>query len=556
MSELLLQIGATKLAVSVVLAGVVWGVHRRVGRPGVSYHMWLLVLIVLLVPAVVSLPVLPADFESPAAVSMADLPKDRVPVTVGASETPAERLASRTNILTWAAHLSPGLAVAWLLGAAGILGWTGIRAVRFRRWVNRASRRAPPAIRRGAVDVGQALGLVRMPEIHVTGAQLSPMVWWMGGRVRLLIPSAMLDGLSREDIRAVLAHELAHVKRRDHVVRWVEWMACTVFWWNPVAWWARRQLRAAEESCCDELALAATGFDPRRYARALVRVLDLMSSAPDMRAPALASLVGHPGRTQALERRLKVILAAGTTSPTPPWLRRAAGTVFACALPFGCIYCGQAVTPEEEATVAPDADAEAEIRQASLEEILTRREEDLDARVLGLVEQGRVSKGQGEVLRFEVSGFSAGIEIALGGQEIRSPDRLALAERYVEWVEERMADAVGRPDGEIAAVDDRSERMTGRARVGYVSGWSFMFAAREASLMVDAMDLVSAAERPGNGRNLSEAEKKASASAHLVRDVVRRPIPPILRWTDSLRVPDSIGAAGDARNRGGSRPLV
>ncbi|MDE2794599.1 MAG: M56 family metallopeptidase [Gemmatimonadota bacterium] len=505
MSELLLQIGATKLVVSVLLAGVVWVVHRRVGRPGVSYHMWLLVLVVLLVPAVVSLPVLPADSESPVAVSGAELPGDAVPVTVAAGETAGERSANRSNILTWAVHLWPGLAVVWLLGTAGIIGWTGFRAVRFRRWVTGASRPAPPAIRREAVDVGRALGLARMPEIHITRARMSPMVWWLGGKVRLLIPSAVVDRLSQEDTRAVLAHELAHIRRRDHVVRWVEWMTCTVFWWNPVAWWARRQLRVAEECCCDEIALASAGSNPRGYAHALVRVLDLVSSTPDRRAPAVASLIGRPRGTRVLERRLKVILAPGKTSPTPPWLRHAAGAVFVCALPFGLIYCDQAVTPAGVAATVPEADAETETRQASLEEILTRREEELDARVLGLVEQGKVSEGQGEVLRFEVSGYSAGITIALREQETRLPDRLALADRYVEWVEGRMADAVGRPDGEVPAVDDQSERMSGHARVAYVSGWSFMFAAREASRMVDAMGLVSALERPGNGLTLGKS---------------------------------------------------
>ena len=508
MSELLLQIGATKLAVSVVLAGVVWVVHRRVGRPGVSHRMWLLVLVVLLVPAVVSVPVLPADSEPSAAVSGAEPPLDGVPVTMNAGASPGERIAGRSGILTWGDHLWPALAVAWLLGTAGVLGWTGIRAVRFRRWVTRASRPAPQTIQREANDVGQALGLARMPAIHITRAHMSPMVWWMGGRVRLLVPSAVLEGLDREGIRAVLAHELAHVRRRDHVVRWMEWLACAFFWWNPVGWWARRQLRAAEESCCDELALRATGSNPRRYARALVRVLDLMSSTPDVRAPALASPAGRPDGTHLLERRLKVILAIGTTSPTPPWLRRAAGAVFVCALPFGLIYCDQPATPVEAADAVLDADEEAETRQASLEEILTRREEDLNARVLGLVEQGKISEGQGDVLRSEVSGYSAGITFAVRGQELRYADRLVLADRYVEWIEGRMAERASRPDGEVPAVNDRSERMSARLRVAYVSGWSSMRALREASLMVREMGLVSDEERPGNAGNLSDEVKE------------------------------------------------
>ena len=60
MTNLLLQIGGTKLILSIILAGGVWVVHRRVGRCAVSYPLWLLVLIALLAPAVVALPVFPA----------------------------------------------------------------------------------------------------------------------------------------------------------------------------------------------------------------------------------------------------------------------------------------------------------------------------------------------------------------------------------------------------------------------------------------------------------------------------------------------------------------
>ena len=50
---------------------------------------------------------------------------------------------------------------------------------------------------------------------------------------------------------AVLAHELAHLKRRDHWVRRLEAIVLGLYWWYPGAWWARRQLERAEEECCD-----------------------------------------------------------------------------------------------------------------------------------------------------------------------------------------------------------------------------------------------------------------------------------------------------------------
>ena len=59
-----------------------------------------------------------------------------------------------------------------------------------------------------------------------------------------------------QDWQWIVAHELAHVRRRDYLVRWVEWLACVCFWWNPVVWWAQRNLRAMEEICCDDLVLS------------------------------------------------------------------------------------------------------------------------------------------------------------------------------------------------------------------------------------------------------------------------------------------------------------
>ena len=61
MSDVLLQIGAAKLVVSVLLAGVAWAVQRRVDHPAVAHSLWFVVLVALLMPAVISLQVLPGE---------------------------------------------------------------------------------------------------------------------------------------------------------------------------------------------------------------------------------------------------------------------------------------------------------------------------------------------------------------------------------------------------------------------------------------------------------------------------------------------------------------
>ena len=144
MTALLLQIGATKLAVSVVLAGAVWMVHRRVDRPAISHPLWLMVLVTLLVPAVVSLPVLPAEFAAPLATWRA-----------GASEFMlAEGTSYQSTGPPLGAAAPTALAILWLLGTTGFLGWTLARTILFRRTLARASCQAPASLQRQAAGIG------------------------------------------------------------------------------------------------------------------------------------------------------------------------------------------------------------------------------------------------------------------------------------------------------------------------------------------------------------------------------------------------------------------
>lgn len=347
MTGLLLQIGATKLAVSVVLACAVWIVHRSVDRPAVSCQLWLLVLVTLLVPAIVSLPVLPAELAVP-------LPAP----SAGASALVLAEGASYPSTSPPLGATAPqAVAMLWLLGTAGLLGWTLVRTIRVRRTLARVLRAAPAWLQREAAEIGRDLGLSRMPELNIADARVTPMVWWSGGKVRVLIPAFLLTGTSREELRAMLAHELAHVRRRDHVVRWLEWLACAVFWWNPVAWWARRQLQIAEEACCDRLAVDAGRSCPKTYANALLRVVASTSIPPGVRPLLPASAAGGVGRTQALERRIRMIVSTRTRAPAPRWLRATGRLALLCALPLGLIYCDWATAVEEETAVDPVEEA-------------------------------------------------------------------------------------------------------------------------------------------------------------------------------------------------------
>ena len=333
MTGLLLQIGITKLAVSVVLAGVAWTVHKRMDRPAVSYNLWLIVLVTLLVPAVVALPVLPAEPVGSLPAPRAGAPRAMLvqPTFDSSAGLPSGALAQS------------GPAALWLLGAAGLLGWTLVRTIRFRRTFMRALRPASAQLQRHAAEIGRDLGMVRIPNVHVVHARVTPMVWWTGGKVRVLIPAFLLTDMTSEELRAILAHELAHVRRRDHLVRWLECLVCTVFWWNPVAWWARRQLQIAEESCCDELAVVAARSCPRIYAKALLRVVAIASQPLGFRHPLPVSAAGGVGHAKTLERSLRLIVSSDTRPPAPRWLRTVGRVALLCAVPLGLIYCDRRV---------------------------------------------------------------------------------------------------------------------------------------------------------------------------------------------------------------------
>ena len=86
-----------------------------------------------------------------------------------------------------------GLVVVWLLGASMVLGRTVAQMRSFRRSLRGASWPAPPQLQRMAVEIARTLGLARVPVIRTTDAVISPMAYWSGGAVRVLVPIALLD---------------------------------------------------------------------------------------------------------------------------------------------------------------------------------------------------------------------------------------------------------------------------------------------------------------------------------------------------------------------------
>ncbi|MBK8969006.1 MAG: M56 family metallopeptidase [Saprospiraceae bacterium] len=113
----------------------------------------------------------------------------------------------------------------------------------------------------------------------------------------ILLPIGMANQLSPVEVEAILAHELAHIARRDWLFNLIQAIIEALFYFHPAVWWIAATIRAERENCCDDTAVALTG-NRLLYAKTLVRLQDITRPAP---APNLT--LGIDGAPNLLRRR-------------------------------------------------------------------------------------------------------------------------------------------------------------------------------------------------------------------------------------------------------------
>ena len=157
----------------------------------------------------------------------------------------------------------------WLAGVV----IASVRLVWATKYVRAVRRSGVPASADVAATVERlAAGarVVRRIDLIVTTMVESPAtVGWL--RPVILLPPALVAGLSRSQLEAILAHEVAHIRRNDFLVNVGQMVAETLLFYHPAVWWVSRQLRVEREMCCDDFAVQTSG-DPHEYANALAAV--------------------------------------------------------------------------------------------------------------------------------------------------------------------------------------------------------------------------------------------------------------------------------------------
>ncbi len=197
---------------------------------------------------------------------------DTAPIAGGASRT-ARQLASGVVQSAiddpWQQTL-PWIVLVWFAGVAAcscrlLMGCVSAAALR----------RAPqapvrPEWQQTLDRLIERMHVSRTIRLLATDRVDSPsVVGWL--RPVILAPAGVLCGLEPEQVEALLAHELAHIRRHDYPVNVLQGIAESLLFYHPAVWWISSQIRTEREHCCDDLAVAASG-DVLVYARALAEL--------------------------------------------------------------------------------------------------------------------------------------------------------------------------------------------------------------------------------------------------------------------------------------------
>ena len=215
------------------------------------------------------------------------------------------------------------LVTLWMAGVAILLARLAAGCWRLRQLQAIARFEQPSRWQSLAEEVAARLGLRRrFSVVESTRVATPTVIGWLQPIV--LLPIAAMAGLSPRQVEAILAHELAHIRRHDFVVNFLQTLAETVLFYHPAVWWVSARIRTEREHCCDDVAVAISG-DATEYAAALAELATWSVSNPALamaatRGPLLARIRRllrvpdsdrRPGRTTLTVAAVLMVVVLG-----------------------------------------------------------------------------------------------------------------------------------------------------------------------------------------------------------------------------------------------------
>ncbi|MCS7469686.1 PQQ-binding-like beta-propeller repeat protein [Stieleria sp. ICT_E10.1] len=183
-----------------------------------------------------------------------------------------------------------------------------------RRLRQGASRVTDPDVQRLADRIAKQFTLRKTPLVLWCDQTMVPTVVGVF-RPAVLLPVALANGVSIEQIEHVLLHEFTHLRRHDALVNFLQSIVETLFFFHPLVWWISRQVRLNRELSCDA-SVVSCGIDPKRYAGTLIEVATRGRAALTRNHSAVSTAVPSVSSRSQLRIRLERLIDCSTTKPS------------------------------------------------------------------------------------------------------------------------------------------------------------------------------------------------------------------------------------------------
>jgi beta-lactamase regulating signal transducer with metallopeptidase domain len=357
--ETLWQAGLSNAVSATFLALIVACLSRVLARrPAILHCLWLIVLVKLVIPPMVHVPLPWSDpFLAEQQRVLMEFEVESVPLepVAGVEGRDVSRAPAVAGPLVPAPLFvwKELCQIIWLAGIVTTLAIAAWRIVQFQRLLREAAP-VDPELQEWVGDLAMSLGLVRLPSVWWIGGKVSPMVWSLGRRPRLIIPIDLWKGLDQRQRSTLLFHELAHIRRGDHHIRFLELVVTALYWWHPVVWYGRRALRTVEEQCCDAWVVWAFPDATKSYAETLLETLDFLDHS-ELSEPLLASGFGN---IRHLRKRLTMIMNGATPRLLGVWGTLGSLALAVALLPVNATWAQQSDQKQEvRVIVTTDDDA-------------------------------------------------------------------------------------------------------------------------------------------------------------------------------------------------------
>jgi len=274
-----------------IIAGIVKLIGRK-ARPQLAYLLWTLALVKCLTPplwssptgvfswslAYCSPPIVQATLDSvnptPPVESQSPSPSNPI-LLPGAHNTAAQPSDSyadqlRSSVVSESPYVV--LLLIWMVPAFLMLIIAEMRLIRLWRKVDASSRLASVDLRTTLEDLVKSLQIPASVRLRVADDDIGPaLIGFI--RPMIVLPRFLTSQSERSRLRQAVAHELAHLSRRDHWVSALQLLAQSIWWFNPLVWWMNSQINFNRELCCDERVIVSLGCPPADYAQMLLNVL-------------------------------------------------------------------------------------------------------------------------------------------------------------------------------------------------------------------------------------------------------------------------------------------